>query len=157
MLNFLALNVSMAMIIVWAIVLVATLIIEFETANLVSIWFSAGALAAIVANLFGLDAWIQIIIFVVISAIFVIATRPFVKKMSDNQTIPTNSDRLIGMTAIVTKEIPEDEKGEVKAEFQKWPAISKNNKSFSVGEKVLIVEISGNKLVVEELHEVEIN
>lgn len=157
MLNFLALNVSMAMIIVWAIVIVATLIIEFETANLVSIWFSAGALAAIGANLFGLDAWLQIIIFVVISAIFVIATRPFVKKMSDNQTIPTNSDRLIGMTAIVTKEIPEDEKGEVKAEFQKWPAISKNNKSFSVGEKVLIVEISGNKLVVEELQEIEIN
>lgn len=157
MLNFLALNVSMAMIIVWAIVIVATLIIEFETANLVSIWFSAGALAAIVANLFGLDAWIQIIIFVVISAIFVIATRPFVKKMSDNQTVPTNSDRLIGMTAIVTKEIPEDEKGEVKAAFQKWPAISKNNKSFSVGEKVLIVEISGNKLVVEELQEIEIN
>lgn len=157
MLNFLALNVSMAMIIVWAIVIVATLIIEFETANLVSIWFSAGALAAIGANLFGLDAWLQIIIFVVISAIFVIATRPFVKKMSDNQTVPTNSDRLIGMTAIVTKEIPEDEKGEVKAEFQKWPAISKNNKSFSVGEKVLIVEISGNKLVVEELQEIEIN
>ena len=77
--------------------------------------------------------------------------------MSDNQTVPTNSDRLIGMTAIVTKEIPEDEKGEVKAEFQKWPAISKNNKSFSVGEKVLIVEISGNKLVVEELQEIEIN
>ena len=157
MLNFLALNVSMAMIIVWAIVIVATLIIEFETANLVSIWFSAGALAAIVANLFGLDSWIQIIIFVVISTIFVIATRPFVKKMSDNQTIPTNSDRLIGMTAVVTKEILEDEKGEVKAEFQKWPAISKNNKSFSVGEKVLIVEISGNKLVVEELQEIEIN
>ena len=54
-------------------------------------------------------------------------------------------------------EIPEDEKGEVKAAFQKWPAISKNNKSFSVGEKVLIVEISGNKLVVEELQEIEIN
>ena len=57
--------------------------------------------------------------------------------MSENQTIATNSDRLIGKIAIVTKEIVEDGKGQVKVEYQNWPAITKDTGTFKVGEKVL--------------------
>lgn len=157
MLNFLAEGVNITMIVVWAIIIIATLVIEFETANLVSIWFSAGGLGGLICAICGIDTWIQILVFIIVSAVFVFATRPFVKKMSDNQTIPTNSDRLVGMTGLVTKVILEGEKGEVKVEYQKWPAISKNSKAFKVGEKVVITEIVGNKLIVEELKEIEIN
>ncbi len=145
------------MIVVWAIIVVAALIIEFETASLVSIWFAAGGVAGIATALLGLDPWLQIVIFVAVSTIFVIGTRPFVKKVSDNQTILTNADRLIGMTAVVTKNILIGEKGEVKAEFQKWPAVSREEKDFLIGEKVLIVEIVGNKMVVESIKEIELD
>ncbi len=157
MINYLASNINVTMIVVWAIIIVATLVIEFETADLVSIWFTAGAFAGLVANIIGIQEWIQIVLFVGVSLIFVIGTRPFVKKMSENQTIATNSDRLLGKTAIVTKEIKENEKGEVKVEYQTWPAISKTNKTFNVGEKVLVKEITGNKLVVEEIKEIELD
>lgn len=155
MLNFLAINTTdIVMIILWALVVIAALVIEFETANLVSIWFAAGGIFGILSAVLGVQPWLQIIIVVLASAIFVIGTRPFVKKISDNQTILTNADRLVGMTAIVTKEIKDGEKGEVKVDFQNWPAISKDEKTFIVGDKVLIKEIIGNKLIVEELKEI---
>ena len=91
------------------------------------------------------------------SAIFVLATRPFVKKISDNQTVLTNVDRYVGMVAIVTKDIMAGEKGEIKVEFQKWPAISKGENNFLVGDKVIITEIIGNKMIVDKIKEINLN
>ena len=80
-----------------------------------------------------------------------------IKKMSDNQTIHTNADRLEGMKAVVTKDIVPGEKGEVKIDFNKWPAVTNENKTFKEGESVIVVEIVGNKLVVKAIEEIEIN
>lgn len=147
---------EITMVVIWAIIIIATLIIEFETANLVSIWFAAGGLTGLICAICHLDLWIQIVLFAIVSGLFVIATRPFVKKISDNKTILTNADRLIGMTAIVTKEIKEGIRGEVLVEYQKWPAISKENKEFKVGDRVIITEISGNKMIIKEIENVNL-
>lgn len=157
MINFLSLGtMNIAMIVIWALVAIAALIIEFETANLVSIWFVAGAISGIVCSLIDLEVWIQIIVFVVVSGMFILGTRPFVKKISDNQTILTNADRLVGKVGIVTKDIKSGEKGEIKVEYQQWPAIANDEKSFNVGDKVVITEIIGNKMVVTNVEEIEI-
>lgn len=143
MFNFMTLQtLNIAMIIIWAIFVIAAIIIEFETANLVSIWFAAGGIAGIVCAVLELPIWAQILIFAVVSAIFVLATRPFVKKISDNQTVLTNVDRYVGMVAIVTKDIMAGEKGE-------------NN--FLVGDKVIITEIIGNKMIVDKIKEINLN
>lgn len=156
--NYLAMQVGdIVMLVVWAIVIIATLIIEFETTNLVSIWFSAGGIAGMFAAIIKLDPWIQIIIFTVVSVLFLIATRPFVKKISENQTIATNVDKLIGMTGIVTKQISNEEKGEIKVDFKNWSAITRQNKVFKEGEKVVIVDIVGNKMIIEEIKEINLN
>ena len=55
---------------------------------------------------------------------------------------------------ILQEKMKDGEKGEVKVDFQNWPAISKDEKTFIVGDKVLIKEIIGNKLIVEELKEI---
>ena len=162
MFNFMTLQtLNIAMIIIWAIFVIAAIIIEFETANLVSIWFAAGGIAGIVCAVLELPIWAQILIFAVVSAIFVLATRPFVKKISDNQTVLTNVDRYVGMVAIVTKDIMAGEKGEIKVEikveFQKWPAISKGENNFLVGDKVIITEIIGNKMIVDKIKEINLN
>jgi len=147
---------EIVMIVIWAIVIIGALVIEFETANLVSIWFAAGGLTGLIGAICHLPIWAQILLFAVVSGLFVLATRPFVKKISDNRTILTNADRFIGMTAVVTKEIKESTKGEVLVEYQKWPAISKDNKTFEVGEHVVIVEISGNKMIVKEIENIDL-
>lgn len=143
-------------IIIWAIVIIAALVIEFETANFVSIWFAAGGIIGLICAILHLEIWLQILLFAVVSGLFVVATRPFVKKISDNKTILTNADRLIGKTAIVTKDIKEGIKGEVLVEYQNWPAISKDNKEFKTGDHVVITEISGNKMIVKEIESINL-
>lgn len=159
MFNFLTLtHLDISLVIVWAIIAIASIVIEFETANLVSIWFAAGGIAGIICVILEQAIWVQIVAFVIVSAIFVVGTRPFVKKISANQTILTNADRYVGMIATVTKSIKEGEKGEVKVEFQLWPAIAKNSDfTFEVGEKCLISNISGNKLIVDKIKEIELD
>lgn len=148
--------VDVSMIIIWAIIAIVAVIVEFETVSLTSIWFGIGAVASIVSVLLGVPEWGQFLVFVGVSIVCVFATRPFVKKVSENQTIPTNADKMIGSTAVVTKEIKIGEKGEVKADYKFWPAISRKEKNYSVGEKVLIKEIDGNKLVIEEIEEISL-
>lgn len=157
MFSILTLNTfDIAMVVVWSLIAIAALVIEFETANLVSIWFVAGGIAGIVCALFKVDIWLQIVVFVLVSGVFIIGTRPFVKKISDNQTILTNADRLVGKVAVVTKDIANGEKGEIRVEFQNWVAVAIDNQTFNVGDKVVITEIVGNKMVVTKVEEVEI-
>lgn len=155
--NVLALTTTeIIMIVVWAIAIIAALVIEFETAELVSIWFAAGGLVGLICAILELEIWLQILLFAVVSGLFVIATRPFVKKISDNKTILTNVDRLIGKIAVVTKDIKEGVRGEILVEYQKWPAISKDNQEFNEGDHVVITEISGNKMIVTKIESINL-
>ena len=59
--------------------------------------------------------YVQIIIFVAVSAITLAATRPLVKKWTKTSFSPTNADRCIGKTALVVEDIDNSaEKGAVK-------------------------------------------
>ena len=143
------------MLAVWTIVIVGMLILEFQTADLVSLWFIIGGLVSFISVFFNAPIWLQILLFAVVSGVCILATRPLAKKINSKDSLPTNSDRLIHKVAIVTKDIKQDEKGEVKVEYNYWPAIS-NEQEFKVGEKVVIQAIIGNKLLVQKIEEIEI-
>lgn len=147
---------SVVSIVVWGITIIVTLIVEAETAELVSIWFTVGAISALICAVCETPIYIQALVFSLVSVILIILTRPLVKKFNLKNTIPTNSDKLIGMTGVVTKEIPVDGKGEIKVSYQDWSAISNTKKLIPVGSEVVIKEITGNKLVVEPIEEIEI-
>ena len=123
---------------------------------MVSCWFALSGLVSLVLAVCKVNLLTQLIVFVVASAILVIATRPLLKKFNSNEDIPTNSDRLIGMTGVITKKVVGDEKGEIKVNYQKWTAVSKCEEVFEVGEKAIVRYIDGNKLIVEKINEVEI-
>lgn len=143
-------------IVFWAVVIILSLIVEAETSDLVSIWFGVGAIPSLVCAVFEVHISIQILLFAVVSGLLVLITRPLVKNFNRKNTIPTNSDRLIGMTAMVIETIPSDGKGKVKVEFQEWSAISDSHISIEVGTQVVVKEIRGNKLVVELVTDSEI-
>lgn len=143
------------MLAVWTIVIVGMLILEFQTADLVSLWFIVGGLVSFISVFFNAPIWLQILLFAVVSGVCILATRPLAKKINSKDSLPTNSDRLIHKVGIVTKDIKQDEKGEVKVEYNYWPAIS-NEQEFKVGEKVVIQAIIGNKLLVQKIEEIEI-
>jgi membrane protein implicated in regulation of membrane protease activity len=143
------------MLSIWVIIIVALLIVEFQTADLVSVWFIVGALFSGVSVLFNAKIWLQIVLFVIVSGICILATRPLAKKINSKDTIPTNIDSIINKVAIVTKEIKNGEKGEVKVDYKRWPAIS-NGPDFQVGDKVIVQTVIGNKLKVTKIEEIEI-
>ena len=80
---------------IWLGVFVLTVILEASTQDFVSIWFAVGALVAIAIS-YSAPFWVELIVFVVISAMALIFTRPLVKKLMDRTVRKTNSDEFVG-------------------------------------------------------------
>ena len=138
------------MVYVWLGIFVAAVVLEVCTAQMVSLWFALGALASFIVALVGVEAlWVQIIVFVVVSAIAVIVTRPIVKKMVNKKAEPTNADMVIGKTGIVTETVDNlAPSGQVKVNSSVWTARSADGSVIGENERVIIKEISGVKLLV---------
>ena len=139
-----------AMLIFWIVLLVVLVIVEAVTAQLVTIWFAAGAAAALIAERCHAPEWLQWIIFIAVSVIALIATRPLVRKVTKNKRQPTNADRCIGQTAVVLEEINNIEgKGQVQVNGIPWTARSLDGTVFKRDELVTVERIDGVKLIVK--------
>ncbi len=139
-----------AMMIFWIVLLVVLIIVEAATAQLVTIWFAAGAAAALIAELCGLQQWLQWVIFIAVSAIALVATRPLVRKVTNKTVQPTNADRCIGQTAVVTEDVDNIEgKGQVHVNGITWTARSSDGSVFKKDERVIVEKIDGVKLIVK--------
>ena len=137
-------------VIVWAVVTVLMVCIEFATVSLVSIWFAAGALAATITALLTDRLWIQLLAFVVVTVAALIATRPLVKKLMTKHTENAGINSMIGISCIVTEPVgPDCLSGRVKVGDVYWNAVSKTER-VSVGEEVKVIAVEGNKLFVEK-------
>ena len=135
---------------IWIIFSVFMLICEALTTQLVSIWFVIGGVAAAVTCIFTDNILIQSIVFIVVSLICLIATRPFVKKFNAKKKEPTNSDRLIGRVGIVTLDIINAKgEGQVNVDGKIWSAKSDDEREIKKGANVRITAIEGVKLIVE--------
>ena len=91
---------------------------------------------------------IQSIVFVVVSVIALLITKPLINKFKKFEVEPTNSDRVIGKVGEVTQKIGKNKYGEVKVYGNTWTASSKQ--VINVGERVKVLSIDGVKLVVEK-------
>ena len=87
--------------IVWLILLVAFIVAEAATATLVSIWFCAGAAAALLLSAFVPNVLAQTAVFLVVSLVCLVLMRPLVRKKDAKAAVPTNADRNVGQTAEV--------------------------------------------------------
>ncbi len=134
---------------IWIGLLVAFLVVEACTVQLVSIWFAVGSLCALVANLFETTPALQLTIFLVASMVCLLITRPLVKKFTASKIIKTNADRCIGETAVVTEEINNlSAKGQVKVNGNVWSARAEDGNVIPEGAEVLIKRMEGVKLIV---------
>ncbi len=137
------------MIIIWFAVIILAALIEINTMDLTSIWFSAGGLIAFILALVGFHPIGQIIVFIVVSLLLLISIRPVVKNYLKTNIISTNTDRLVGKVAICTKDINVGERGEVKIDGKYWLAISSCEEDIYVNDKVEVLAIEGVKLIVD--------
>ena len=133
----------------WLVLFVVLALFELVTVNLVSIWFSLGALITTFVSLLTDNLMIHLAVFTISSILLLLLTKPFVKKMKKREGVPTNLDMVIGKTGVVTEKIEKDGIGEVKVLGKKWSAYS--DKEVEENSKVKVLSINGVKLKVEEI------
>lgn len=136
---------------IWLGVFVVTLIIEFVTTELVSIWPSlASFVTMIVAIFLPIDLWwVEVIIFAVLTIALLIATRPLTKRFLMRNRRLTNIDTMIGAKGEIIKKVTLLEHGEIKIQGVIWSAITDDGgNEIAAGTIARVTKIEGNKLVV---------
>lgn len=135
----------------WVLLFVLLLIIEAATLGLTTIWFAAGALVAFLAGLLGAGLAVQISLFLVVSVVLLILTRPIALRHFNNNRDYTNWALLIGKPAIVVEEIDTIKgQGQVEMGGEVWSARTKDPEGvIPVGTVVSVKELRGVKMVVQ--------
>lgn len=140
------------MMVVWLVVLIVAIAIEVGTLGLTTIWFAGGALIAVIAAAFSFPIWLQGLIFLVVSLLLMVFTRPVAVKYFNKDRVRTNVESMVGRQAIVISEIDNLQGiGQVTVGGQEWSARSEDDKvRMEAGTVVDIVAVSGVKLIVRE-------
>lgn len=137
------------MLILWIVVMVVGVLVEAATLTLVSIWFAVGALGAVIAELLGASSTVQLIIFVVLSALMIAITRPLLKKIMPAKYTPTNSELDVGKQAVVIETIDNDRnEGRVRLDGVDWNAVSDDGSVIKKDTVVIVKEVGTTRLTV---------
>lgn len=136
------------MSIIWLLIAILLLIVEFMTINITYMWYSLAAIITMILS-FYVDSYLMLLI-----CFFAIGTtlRYFLRDRTilyfKAKTISSETDKLVGKEAIVTKEIKKNSYGEVKVLKKKWAAYS--NDHLKVDESSIVEKIEGVKLKVRK-------
>ena len=141
----------MNMTIFWLIAFIIFVVGEAVTMGLVAIWFAVGALGALAAAALGGGLWLQIAVFLILSALSLMLLKPLSRKwMAGHKAARTNADRVIGETALVTEDIDNTmATGQVQVDGQIWTARSAHGVVIPAGSRVKVLSIQGVKVMVE--------
>ena len=139
--------------ILWLVLTVAFLIAEAATVTVISLWFAAGSLAAMATALLGGGIWLQVGVFLAVSAIALTAQRPLVRKYLTPKLTATYIDSVIGSVGIVTISIDNiSAAGQVKQNGMEWTARSSSGDVIPAGTQVAVNRIEGVKVFVSPVN-----
>ena len=135
--------------VIWLVLLVVFLVTEASTVTMVSLWFAAGSLVALIASLLNAAVWLQVVLFLAVSAILLSALRPLVRKHFTPKLTKTNVDAMVGATGLVTVAIDNvAAAGQVKLGAMTWTARSTSGEKIPEGTLVRVDKIEGVKAFV---------
>ena len=136
----------------WLILFVVLLVIEIFTMGLTTVWFAGGALVAFILAFAGLGLPVQIIVFLLVSILLLVLTRPIAIKFFNQERQKTNADSLIGQRAVVLETIDTlHGTGRVEVNGMEWSAkVEDATAVIEAGTVVSIEGIQGVKLIVKK-------
>ena len=141
----------MTYLIFWGVIFVITLIAEIASMQLISIWFTVGSVGAFIAAMKGVGFAGQLGIFVAISLVLLLATRPLLAKLRVNQEPRTNADKNIGETAVIIEEVdPALGTGRARIGGVDWIAVSETGEILPAEAIVVVTRVEGAKLFVRK-------
>lgn len=136
---------------IWVSVVAVSLIIEFSTMEMVSIWSAIGGVVALILAALNVGIEVQLIVFFAVSIILLLSLRKIaLKYLLKNNNAKVGTDLIIGSTHKLLTEITNDNNGTVKINGVTWTAITTTDEELPVGTEVEIIEIKGNKLIVKK-------
>lgn len=136
----------------WLIIMFALVAIEALTLDLVLFMFAGGTLAAGIVSAAGLDLPWQVVAFAVVSAVLLVALRPFLLKnvrARGEPLVETNAAANVGREAVVVQEVT-GTSGLVKLRGEVWSARVDDDVVIPVGAEVRVSRIDGATAVVEQ-------
>ena len=136
--------------ILWFALLLFFLIVEASCPiHLVSIWFAAGSLVALIASFLGAPLWLEAALFLVVSGAMLALFWPFTKKFLNPKVEKTNVEALVGTRGYVTSYIDNlTAVGQVKLGAMEWTARSTSGQPIEAGTRVRVDRIEGVKVYV---------
>ena len=138
--------------IIWLVLIVLFLIAEASTVTLISLWFAAGSLVALIASLLGAPVWLQVVLFLAVSALLLASLRRLVRKHLRPRLTATNVDAVVGAQGYVTADIDNHKAaGSVKLGAMEWTARSATGEEIPAGTLVKVERIEGVKVFVTSL------
>ena len=141
----------------WIVIFIVLLIIEIVTLGLTTIWFAAGALVAFFAGILGFGIVTQIVLFLVVSVVLLVMTRPIAVKYFNNKRQKTNVESMIGRQGVVLEEIDTiKSQGLVEVDGESWSARTDEPEGVIPKDTIVSVEgIQGVKLIVKAIKPVK--
>ena len=139
----------MTMAIIWLIALIVLVIIEIISQGLTTIWFAGGSLVALISTFCGANLFVQIAIFLVVSIILLIFTRPIAMLHFNKKVVPTNVETLPGEVCVITEAV--DRKAELNG--MEWTVRSASEGILiPEGARAKVLRVEGVKLIVEQVN-----
>lgn len=133
----------------WLVLLVVFFLAEAATVSVVSLWFAAGALVALLASVLHAPFWLQGLAFFVVSVALLLALRPIVKRFFTPRITRTNVDAVIGTQGIVLLKVDNlQATGTVKLGGMDWTARSTSGEPIPEGTTVKVDKVEGVKVFV---------
>lgn len=134
---------------IWLMAVIAFIVLEAVTYQMVAVWFVAGAIGGMMASLVGTSFTVQIIVFLAVSVLFLALLRPVAMKRMNNQKLRTNSDGLVGKSVLITADVSNTlERGEGKLDGKVWSVRTESGEELKAGEVAEVKRIEGVKLIV---------
>lgn len=134
----------------WLIAVAVLLVIEILTLGLTTIWFAGGAFVAFIAGQCQAPLWLQVTLFLAVSVVLLIFTRPIAEKHLNASRTKTNIDSLIGKHGKVIEEIDNfNQTGKIMLNGMEWTARSEEQEQkLPLGTEVEVKQIKGAHVVV---------
>lgn len=141
----------------WLGLCAVLVLVEAATPQLVSIWFALGAAVTACVSLFGVPLPVQLCVFVFVSCLALLASRPFAARVLTKRRVKTNADAVVGTRGVVTEDVDNlREAGRVLVGGLSWSARSEDGSPIPKDAAVCVLRIDGVKLIVRPITEEEV-
>lgn len=134
----------------WLSLLVVFVVVEAFTMSLTTIWAAIASVPMIFISRTALPFRWQLLIFLVLTIVLAVLTRPFAVKKLRLGKEKLNVNSMIGEEVLIVKPISEFQKGEAKAKNGVvWTATSESSAEIPENSVCVVTKVQGNTLEVK--------